>query len=134
MESKTQNSGSGRPGGLFESLKTLASTLLAIAQTRLELFSTEVEEQGIWLGSILVWVLVAAFCTCVGIVLATLLVVMALWSTNPLLALGVPTLLYLLGAGIAWIIVRGKVKERPRLFAASIAELSKDHKELISRQ
>jgi uncharacterized membrane protein YqjE len=134
MESKMQNSGSGREGGLFESLKTLATTLLAIAKTRLELLSTEVEEQRIWFSSILVWVLVAAFCTCVGFVLATLLIVMALWSTNPLLALGLPTILYLLGAVIAWIIARGKVRGRPRLFTASIAELSKDHKELISRQ
>jgi uncharacterized membrane protein YqjE len=134
MESKAQNSGLGRQGGLFESLKTLATTLLAIAQTRLELLATEVEEQGIWLGSILVWVLVAAFCTYMGIVLATVLIVMALWSTNPLLALGLPTLLYFMGAVFGWIVVRRKVGERPRVFAASIAELSKDHKELISRQ
>jgi len=134
MESKTQSSGSGQPGKLFESLRALAATFLASAQTRLELLLIEVEEQGIWLSSILVWVLVAVFCAGLSVLLATLLIVLALWDTNPVLALGLPTALYLVGALIAGMIVRGKVRARPGLFAASIAELSKDHKELTSRQ
>jgi len=129
-----QNSGSGQPGRLFESVRALAATLLAIAQTRLELLLTEVEEQGIWLSSILVWALVAVFCASLSVVLATLLIVLALWNTNPVLALGLPAGLYLVGALIAGMVVRGKIRARPELFAASIGELSKDHKELTSRQ
>ena len=53
MASKAQDPGSGRRGGLFDSLKVLAATLLAIAHTRLELLSTELEEQWVWLSSIL---------------------------------------------------------------------------------
>ena len=114
-------------------MKVLAASLLAIAHTRLELFSTEIDEQRAWLGSMLVWALVALFCAGVGVVLATLFVVMALWDTHRLLALGIPAILFLLGAGLAWLAVLGKARARPRLFEASLVELSKDRKELTSR-
>ena len=45
MVSEAQNPGTSRRGGLFDSLKELVGTLLAIAHTRLELFSTEIEKQ-----------------------------------------------------------------------------------------
>ena len=133
MVSETQDPGSGRRGGLFDSVKALAATLLAIAHTRLELFSTEIEEQRAWLGSMMVWTLVALFCAGVGVVLATLFVVIALWDTHRLLALGVPAILFLVGSALAWLIVLGKARARPRLFEASLVELSKDRKELTSR-
>ena len=63
MVSETHDPGSGRRGGLFDSVKALAASLLAIAHTRLELFSTEIEEQRAWLSSMLVWTLVALFCS-----------------------------------------------------------------------
>ena len=133
MASKAQDTGSDRRGGLFDSVKVLAGTLLAIAHTRLELLSTEIEEQRAWLGSMLVWALVALFCAGVGVVLATLFVVMALWDTHRLLALGIPAILFLLGGALAWLILLGKVRAKPRLFAASLGELSKDREELTSR-
>jgi len=133
MASKAQDNGSGRSGRLFDSVKVLAGALLAIAHTRLELLSTEIEEQRAWLGSMLVWTLVALFCAGVGVVLATLFVVMALWDTHRLLALGIPAILFLLGGALAWLILLGKVRAKPRLFAASLGELSKDRKEVASR-
>jgi len=133
MVSETQNPGTGRRGGLFDSLKVLTATLLAIAHTRLELLSTELEEQWIWLSSMLVWALVGLFCAGLGVVLATLFFVLALWDTHRLLALGIPAILFLLGAALAWLVVRGKARAKPRLFAASLTELSKDHKELTPR-
>ena len=133
MASKAQDNGSDRRGRLFDSVKVLAGTLLAIAHTRLELLSTEIEEQRAWLGSMLVWTLVALFCAGVGVVLATLFVVMALWDTHRLLALGIPAILFLLGGALAWLILLGKARAKPRLFAASLGELSKDRKEVTSR-
>ncbi len=133
MVSEAQNPGTSRRGGLFDSLKVLAATLLAIAHTRLELLSTELEEERVRLSSMLVWTLVALFCAGLGVVLATLFVVLALWDTHRLLALGIPAILFLLGAALAWLVVRGKARAKPRLFAASLTELSKDRKELTSR-
>ncbi len=114
-------------------MRVLAATLLAIAHTRLELLSTELEEQWEWLTSILVWALVALFCAGIGVALATLFVVVALWDTHRLLALGVLAILFLIGAAISWLVIRRRARAKPRLFAASLAELSKDHKELTPR-
>ena len=113
-------------------MKVLAGTLLAIAHTRLELFSTEIEEQRVWLSSMLVWTLVALFCAGVGVVLATLFFVFALWDSHRLLALGIPAFLFLLGAALGWLAVLDKARTKPRLFAASLTELSKDRKGLTS--
>ena len=133
MVSETQNPGPSRRGGLFDSLKALTATLIAIVHTRLELLSTEFEEERLRLSSMLGWTLGALFCAGLGVVLATLFVVLALWDTHRLLALGIPAILFLLGAALAWLVVRGKIRAKPRLFAASLTELSKDGKELIPR-
>ncbi len=133
MVSEAQNPGTSPRGGLFDSLKVLTATLIAIAHTRLELLSTELEEERVRLSSMLVWTLVAFFCAGLGVVLATLFVVLALWDTHRLLALGIPAILFILGAALAWLVVRGKARAKPRLFAASLTELSKDREELTSR-
>ena len=133
MASKAQDPGSGRRGGLFDSLKVLTATLITIAHTRLELLSTELEEERVRLSSMLVWTLVALFCAGLGVVLATLFVVLALWDTHRLLALGIPASLFVLGAALAWLVVLGKARAKPRLLAASLAELSKDRMEWTSR-
>jgi len=133
MGSEAQNPGTSSRGGLFDSLKVLAATLIAIAHTRLELLSTELEEERVRLSSMLAWTLVALFCAGLGVVLATLFVVLALWDTHRLLVLGIPAILFILGAALAWLVVRGKARAKPRLFAASLTELSKDREELTSR-
>ena len=133
MAAKAQDTGVSRGGGLSDSLRVLAATLLAILYTRVELLSTELEEQWVWLSSMLVWALVGVFCACTGIVLVTLFVVLALWETHRLVALGVPAIIFFVATAVACLVVRGKGRAKPPLLAASLAELSKDHKELISR-
>jgi len=133
MAFEAQNPGTSRRGGLFDSLKVLTATLIAIAHTRLELLSTELEEEWLRLSSMLVWTLVALCCAGLGVVLATLFVVVVLWDRYRLLALGIPAILFILGAALAWLVVRGKARAKPRLFAASLTELSKDREELTSR-
>ncbi|MCL4471276.1 MAG: phage holin family protein [Gammaproteobacteria bacterium] len=124
------DSGGDRRGGLFDSLKTLAATLVAIAHTRLDLLSTELEEERVWLGSMLAWTLVALFCAGLGVVLATVFVVVAYWETHRLLALGVLAAVFLLAAVLAVLAVLAKARAKPRLFAGSLAELSSDREQL----
>lgn len=130
MDFETQGSGSGQRGGLFASLKTLASTLVAIGRTRLELLSIDIEEERVWLTSMLVWTLVALFCAGLSIVLAILFFIVIWWDTHRLLAVAVPALLLMLCAVLAGKVVLDKARAKPRLFAASLAELSKDHEHL----
>ena len=114
-------------------MRTLAGTVLAIGRTRLELLSTELEEERLRLGSMLLWALAALLCAGVGVVLVTLLFVVVLWDSHRLLALGIPAFLFLLGAAWSWRVVLAKARSKPRLFSSSLAELSKDREQLASR-
>ena len=120
------------PEGLFESLKTLSVSLVSIVHTRLELLSTDVAEEREQLTSFLVLVLVALGCLGVGLVLLVMLVVVAFWETHRLLALSGMTGVFLMaGIGLGWFAMH-RIRTKPRLFEASLAELSKDQQQLRS--
>jgi uncharacterized membrane protein YqjE len=119
-------------GGLLDSVKILAGTLLAIGQTRLELLSNELEEERAWLTSMLVWPLVALFCAALAVVLATLLVVVIFWDTYRLLAISIMIALFVAGSVISWRLVCNMSRSKPRLFSASLAELSKDREQMAT--
>lgn len=120
------------PEGLFGSLKTLGATLAAILQNRLELLSTDIAEERARLGSILLLSLVALFCLGVGVLLLTLLVVVLFWDTHRLAALGSLTVLFLAAGGWIGGLALQRLRKKPRLFEASIAELAKDREHLGS--
>lgn len=116
--------------GLFASLKTLAASLIGIVQTRLELLSTDVAETRERAIALLVLVLVALFALGVGIVLLAILIAAAYWETHRLAVLGALTVVFLgAGGGAAWLAVR-KLRNEPRPFAASLAELDRDREQL----
>ena len=119
--------------GLLESLTILTGTLVAIAHTRLDLLSADLEEERAHLFSLLALTLAALFCLGIGVVLATILLVVAFWDTHRLLALGALAGFYLvIGMGV-WAFVLHKARTKPRLFAASLSELFKDRQQLTSR-
>ncbi len=119
-------------GGLFESLKTLSASLIGIVHTRLELLSTDIAEEREHLITLLLLVQVALFFMGVGVLLLALLIVVAFWETHRLVALAGLTGLFLIaGAGTAWFAMH-KTRTRPRLFEASLAELSKDKQHLTT--
>jgi len=121
-----------KAGGLFESLKTLSASIVGIVHTRLELLSTDIAEEREHLITLLVLGLLALFCLGVGVVLLALLIVVVFWESNRLLALSGLSGLFLVAAmGLAWLAMH-KARTRPRLFEASLAELSKDRQQLRS--
>jgi len=124
---------SGASRGLFESLTTLTATLVAIAHTRLDLLSADLEEDRAHLFSLLVLTLAALFCLGVGVVLATLLLVVAFWDTHRLLVLGSLAGFFLAIGVAAWGFALHKARTKPRLFTASLLELLKDRQQLVSR-
>lgn len=120
--------------GLLESLTTLAATLAGIAHTRLDLLSTDLEEEREHVFSLMVLALVALFCLGVGVVLATILLVVAFWDTHRLLVLGSLAGFFLAMGMAVWAFALHKARTKPRLFAASLSELFKDRQQIISRQ
>jgi len=120
--------------GLLASLSALATTLVAIIHTRLDLLSTDIEEEREHLLSLVALSLIALFCLMVGVVLMTVLLIVALWETYRLLAIGSLAGVFLTAGLVAWYLVKRKAKAKPRLFLASLLELRKDRQKLDSHQ
>lgn len=116
--------------GLFDSLAVLASTLIAVALTRLDMLSTDLEEDRAHLLSLLMLSLMAMFCLGVGVVLAVILLVMAVEDTSRLSMLGWLAGAFLVVSFAMWRFTVHKVKTKPKLFSASLSELYKDRQQL----
>ena len=129
MPDKTPGNGEG----LLASLTALAATLVAIAHTRLDLLSSDLEEEREHLLSLLVLSLSALFFLGIGVLLATLLLVVAFWDTYRLPVLAVLTVMFLAAGITAWRIALHKARTKPKLFAASMSELLKDRQQLVTR-
>ena len=121
-----------RPAGLFHSGKALLATLMGIAHTRVELISTEVEEQFARMVSLLVWGLVAMFLAFTGVILSAIAFIVLFWDSNRVLAAGGLAVVFVVLAVIAVFGFIARAKARPRLFEASLEELAKDRDQLNS--
>ena len=116
----------GELSGLIASLRRLGSTLVGIAQTRLELLSTEVEEERARLSAILLHAYATIACLSVGILLATLVFVLVWWDRNPVVAVAIPAFVFCAAGIWSLLRLRAALRRKPRVFAASIDELAKD--------
>jgi uncharacterized membrane protein YqjE len=119
--------------GLFESLAVLATTLVAVLHTRLELLSNDLEEDREHLFLLIIFALVALFCMLVSMVLATILLVTAFWDTHRLLVLALSTGFFLATGVAAFWFTMHKASTKPRVFSGSLSELVKDRQQLDSR-
>ena len=119
--------------GLLHSLTVLTSTLVGIIHTRLELLSTDLEEDREHLVALLIMALCALFCLGLGVLLVAMLLVVVFWDTQR-----IPVLVSLAGfflvAGIAaWVMAVNRIKSMPRLFASTLQELFKDRQQLDTK-
>jgi len=107
-------------------VREFAGTLLSFVLTRTRLAATELEEQGVRLIEILIWFAMALFFFGIAIVFAAVLVVLVFWDSNRLLAAGLLAALFVsIGTGAA-LFARQCMRERPKLLAATLAELERD--------
>ncbi|HZP94192.1 MAG TPA: phage holin family protein [Burkholderiales bacterium] len=118
--------------GLFESIKALLATTVSIAHTRLELFSTEIQEEIDRVVARLLWSLVALFFLALGVLLGAVAIIIAFWDSY---RLGSAIVLSLSSLGIAvllWLRLRTQAAAAPRLLEATLDELAKDEQRLRS--
>jgi uncharacterized membrane protein YqjE len=128
----TAQARSGR--GLFESLTALATTTVAMAQTRLALLALDVEEFGQrWLSTVLL-ALGGMLLLAAGLVLGTLSLVMAFWETHRVLVLGVTAGAYLVAGIAVCATLLHRLRHAPRAFDSSLAELAKDREHLTAHR
>jgi uncharacterized membrane protein YqjE len=117
---------STRESGFFSSLKQLLSTVLEIAQVRLELVGTELELEKRRLFDGLLWGAIALLCLGIGLVLLCGFVVLLFWDGYRLAAVGVLSLIFV-GAGLFLAInTRKKMRNQHTMFGASLNELKQD--------
>lgn len=122
-----------RGGGLFASARHLLATALAIAHSRLELITTEIEEELYRVAEILVWALLAIFFAGLTVLMAAFLVVLLWWEEHRLLAASL-TVLAFLGVTLAAVfLAMHKARARPKLLHATIEELRRDRDALEGR-
>jgi uncharacterized membrane protein YqjE len=118
---------------LLSSLKNLVSTGASIAQTRLELISTDVQIARAKFLSLLVMIICTLFFLFFGLVMLALLIVIYSWETDRILALSLLTGGFLAVGSILALVAMRSLKTMPKLFEATITELSKDRQELAKR-
>lgn len=106
------------------------ATWVALIKTRVDLVSAEIEEQRAWMEQLMLLAVAATFCVALGLVVFTLFIVMLFWESYRLWVLGGFALLYLGGGIILTTKVRGILKNRPKIFSATAAELTKDYTSL----
>lgn len=127
LDRRTRSAASS--GGLFNSARRILVRLLALAQTRLELFTTELSAEVSRAAVLLLWAFVALFFGGLTVLMIALTVIIAFWD-NRLLAAAVCALLFLAVTIVAALTVRRRLRSRTTLLAASIEELRRDRQAL----
>ena len=112
--------------GLFASLKQLCATAVEIGRVRLELVGTELELEKKRLFEGLLWALAALMALGVGLVLLCGFIILLFWEGYRLPAVGVLTVVFLLGAGALMAQARKRIASPAGIFGASLGELNKD--------
>src|SRR5260370_1746899 len=120
----------GRAEGLFESLRNLARTFLAVVQTRIEIFASEIDGERTRLARIALLAAVAAFCLGLAVILLVFFLVVLFWDTDRLLAIGVLAGVFAVGGLAACLGLRAAISHRPQFLSATLAELRKDRTRL----
>jgi len=114
-----------RPG-LLNSARLLLGALLEVGRTRLQLASTELEEERLRLAELLLLASFALFFMGIGLVLASMLVVLLFWDGPRELVLALLTFLFLGVGGAAALAWRRKARSKPPLLSATLDELRND--------
>lgn len=116
--------------GLFDSLRAMLATLVALTHTRLELLSVELEQEVDRLAGTLLWAILGIFCAGLAVLMIALTIVIAFWDGHRLLAAALVALLFASLAITASLVVRHRLRTRPRFLSATIGELERDARAL----
>jgi len=133
VETVAEQPARGPISGLFRSLAHFLGTAIGIAQTRLELLTTELQEEMHRVAEIMLWATVALLAAGIGLFLLALVIIFVFWDTHRLLASIVVTSVFFVIAATAGLVLSSKVRGKPPLLDATLAELKKDRASLLSK-
>jgi uncharacterized membrane protein YqjE len=113
-------------GGLFDTIRRMLDSALALVQNRLQLFAVELQEEKVRLFDLLLRLAAVAVLGLLALIAATATIVVWLWDTSPTLVLAVITLIYAVAAALIWAGVRKRLRDGPTPFADTLGEFKKD--------
>jgi uncharacterized membrane protein YqjE len=117
----------------MDSIRTTLATSAKVIRTRLEIFSTELEEQREWMQSLVLLAVAGLFFVSMGLVMLTFVVVTLFWDSHPVAVTGAFAGIYLAVGVWAVLMFRAKIKVRPKLFQTTTEELAKDEAQLTPK-
>ena len=116
--------------GLFDSVRVLATTVAAIAQTRVELFGTEFEAELGRVVTLLIGAMVALALAGLALLVCALVLVGVFWDTHRVGALSSVAAVFAALAVCVAVVVRSRTHRGQRLFADTLGELELDWRRL----
>ena len=119
-----------RPAGLMDSAKRMLATIIALVHTRLELFTTEIEEEIQRAVGILLWGVIALFFGSLTVLMVAFLVIIIFWDDHRILAASLVTATFLLMTVVFAMLARARLRAKDRFMGASIDELRRDREAL----
>jgi uncharacterized membrane protein YqjE len=133
VDEQQSNGNPGLTGGLFNSLSSFLGTFVTVAHTRLQLLTTELQEEVQRAAQLLVWAFIALFAAMMTLFLGALTVIFVFWDTHRLLAALVMTGVLLAIAIAAGLVLQAKIQAKPPMLDNTLAELAKDRDQLRKR-
>lgn len=113
------------PGGLLQNLKRLADGGLALAQSRLELFSVELQIEKVRLVEVLILAAMVAALGLMTLTMITFTLVILFWESAQMQVMVVISLAYLGGTLFAWRALKARLNVRSA-FTGTLGEIKKD--------
>jgi uncharacterized membrane protein YqjE len=119
-----------RPSGLMDSAKRMLATVIALVHTRLELFTTEIEEEIQRAVGILLWGVIALFFGSLTVLMIAFTVIIIFWDDHRILAASLVTATFLVMTFVFALLARARLRAKDRFMGASIEELRRDREAL----
>lgn len=116
--------------GIVRSGQRMLAILVGMVRTRLNLLALELMEEKTRIWLMLVLTALALIFASMALLMLSLLVIVAFWDENRLLAIGSLLAFYVLAAGVTLLVLRRKAMVGSKLFAHTLGELQKDADEL----
>jgi len=123
-----EGSGSGAGPGLFASIRSFWSVLVAILYTRLDLVTAELEDEAIRLVKVVASGFISVLCFHAAFFFAMFFLLALVWD-NPelrLLVLGLIFAIYLIAGVVLVFVARNLLRNRPKFLSQTLAELRRD--------
>jgi uncharacterized membrane protein YqjE len=118
--------------GIVRSARRMLGILVGMVRTRLNLLAIELMEERSRIWLMLVLTGLALILGLMALLTLSLLVVVAFWDENRLLAIGALLAFYVIATAVVLLLLRQKAKVGSALFASTLRELSKDAEALES--